>query len=108
MKSVLLTSAALSALAAPAQLKLTSSGSTATIVFEKTVASSLITIGDSTTCTKIDGSSKCISDVNNVELQTIRDYMLDLNTKLTDQKNLNADTDRARSFNHDCKGTGTE
>jgi len=27
---------------------------------------------------------------------------------MTDQKNLNADTDRARSFNHDCKGTGTE
>ena len=27
---------------------------------------------------------------------------------MTGQKNLNADADRARSFNQDCKGTGTE
>ena len=27
---------------------------------------------------------------------------------MTDQKNLNADTDRARSFKHECKGSGKE
>ena len=27
---------------------------------------------------------------------------------MADQKNLNADADRARSFNHNCKGTGIE
>ena len=27
---------------------------------------------------------------------------------MTGQKNLNADADRARSFNQDCKGTGAE